>query len=266
MPHKRSYGSKRRREEKRVRAGCMQEEGPVEKKPRRCSEGEIQQIRYLRCLRSPEGKTAVLLRKVFPPEQMANLAHLLLDDYASAWQYIDDRTRGPKKFFILGKWCQRGHYTPGIDRLYPAGEASQLPEPDVQRIVSNLSTCALAATAYLKRFTPQHYELVNQLPSDARPFFAFPLFMAVKGVARMHRDSNDLVAFLFLIKSDGDGGELELGYTGKCLRWQVGDAVLLESSKLWHGTRSFIGGDRVVGIFIIHRVVLQLYGLLPPKE
>jgi len=193
---------------------------------------------------------------------MENLARLLLDDYSSAWQYIDDRARGPKKFFILGKWCQRGHHTPGIDRLYPAGAASHLPEPDVQRITGQLSNYASVASTFLQRFIPQYHELVTQLPADARPFADFPLFMAVKGVARMHRDGNDLVAFLFLIKSDGDGGELELGHTGKCLHWQVGDAVLLESSKLWHGTRSFTGGDRVVGIFIIHRVVLKLFGLL----
>jgi len=39
----------------------------------------------------------------------------------------------------------------------------------------------------------------------------------------MHKDSNDLVSFLFLIQSDDEcGGGLEIGGTAQCFDWRVG--------------------------------------------
>jgi hypothetical protein len=80
----------------------------------------------------------------------------------------------------------------------------------------------------------------------------------------MHTDPNDLISFLFLIQMDANcGGGLEIGGTGNCIDWKVGDAILLDSAGLMHGTRNYTGDtdNRLVGIFIIHKNYLRINGI-----
>lgn len=80
----------------------------------------------------------------------------------------------------------------------------------------------------------------------------------------MHRDRNDWLSFLFLIETEPDvGGELEIGGSSLALAWQVGDVVVLDSSKLFHGARNYMGDPkkRKVGIFIIQKSFLKINGV-----
>ena len=108
--------------------------------------------------------------------------------------------------------------------------------------------------------------ILEALPVEARQFSFFPLFMATQGIACIHKDTNDVLSFLFLIKSDGTGGELEIAGTGHCFAWKVGDAIILDSSDLAHGTCEFSGlpTERLVGLFIIHKTMLRVCGLQVP--
>ena len=83
-------------------------------------------------------------------------------------------------------------------------------------------------------------------------------------MAKIHKDFNDLVSILLLMRNNGKGGGLYLGGEDKVFFWQVGDTVILDSSKIPHGTHTFEGEpqqDRMVGIFIVHWQLLWLCGV-----
>jgi hypothetical protein len=96
------------------------------------------------------------------------------------------------------------------------------------------------------------------------PFGLFHLFMSPAGVADDHRDSNDFVSFLFVLKKEeGKGGALELGGLGVALNYSVGDCIIIDSRALLHGTRGYWGEEeeRIVGLFVAHRSYLYKQGV-----
>jgi hypothetical protein len=100
------------------------------------------------------------------------------------------------------------------------------------------------------------------------PYSIFPLFMVAEGCANMHRDRNDLVSLLFLIRSEpGRKGGLELGGLDIAFKWEQGDVVVVDSRALEPSTRDYKGvfGERLVGIFILHLSFLQLMGVSREK-
>jgi len=188
---------------------------------------------------------------------------------ADCWQYKRDIVRGPKYFFITGRWCAQGRFRFKKDNTYLAGEAGKYDVPDgYPDINETIQQWGVAASQLLRRFRPDLIPVLDQIPSTEKKFGDFPLFMAARGVARMHKDFNDVVAVLFLIKSGKNcGGGLEIGGSGIVFNWEVGDAIILDSSKLAHGTRKYLGdvSKRVVGIFILHRSMLKIYNITIPK-
>ena len=118
----------------------------------------------------------------------------------------------------------------------------------------------MKASQYLRRKRLECIWIL--LPDDI--FGDFHLFIAARGKAKMHKDRNDYLAFLFLVSAKtGQGGGLEIGGTGHSFEWKVGDAILLDSADLFHGTRQYLGDseERVVGIFIIHKNYLIINGI-----
>ena len=81
----------------------------------------------------------------------------------------------------------------------------------------------------------------------------------------MHRDMNDYVSVLVHLSTTPNcGGGLEIGGSKICLNWDVGDVIILDSSKLVHGTQCFVGdlNDRIVGLWIVHKTILRLYSII----
>lgn len=263
MPHTKSEAGKRRHDAQRVRPGDLVEE-PAVKKPKRCKPEDIRCVKFNRMLKTEDGKTAALIKNVFSSTEMDQLARFLLEgENATAWKVHKDKTRGPKPFFITGKWIMQGNAVPGA-KIHPAGKAGKRAPEICARTHTFLLPFAERTAAVLRKRRPDIVGILDALPPKARSIGDFPLFMAVQGVARMHKDTNDLVSVLFLIKSEGKGGELEIGGTRTCFDWKVGDAIILDSSKLYHGTREFTGKplDRIVGLFIIHKSILRVCGLI----
>lgn len=210
------------------------------------------------------GETKVhFIKHAFPVEKMKNLARELLKN--KLWEFKADRRRGPKDFFITGRWHQQGHTRPGIDKTYPAGKAGKAPLDNRQPVESILDDLTRRACDLLAQYRPDIVELLGDIEND--PDFSygfFHLFMAARGLARLHKDQNDIVSLMFLIQSPGSGGELEIGGTGTAIGWQVGDVVIMDTADITHGTRDFFGEDsgRIVGLFIIHKPFLRLKDIL----
>jgi hypothetical protein len=71
-------------------------------------------------------------------------------------------------------------------------------------------------------------------------FGLFHLVMFPCRVAKMHKDRNDYISFLFLIFMEKNcGGGLELGGMSHCCDWQLGDCILLDSDQFAHGTQFY---------------------------
>lgn len=234
------------------------------KRPKRCSEEGVRHIKYSRKLSTYNGKKAIFLKGVFTVTEMQKLARFLLEDNEDGWEFKNDKKRGPKCFFITGMWTEQGHCNPG-DPIHPARLAGKRPEETTQRTHAFLQPFAERACTATRKHRNDLLPVLNELPQSVRVFQDFPLFMAAEGMARMHKDENDFVSFLFLMKSEGEGGELEIGGARTCFDWKVGDAILLDSALLYHATRKFQGRtkDRVVGLFIIHKSLLRVCGILP---
>ncbi len=119
-------------------------------------------------------------------------------------------------------------------------------------------------SAVLRRCRDQLVPILDNIPAGEKVFGDFPLFMATCGVARMHFDRNDVVSILVLLSSPANsGGGLELGGTSKVLNWEVGDAIILDSADLAHGTRDFVGDldERIIGLFILHKPLCRVLGV-----
>lgn len=234
---------------------------PLDRSTKELSEDDdVCRIKH-NCILHVDESQAILIRNVYTPSEMQGLQELLACKHHTSWEWRNDQSRGPKSFFISGKWTVQGHARPGKDRLYLAGKAGKRPAIQCCQVHTSLLPLAERAAALLQKHRPDLMHILESLPEEACTVFFFPLFMATLGVANIHKDQNDLISFLFLIKSDGKGGELEIAGTGKCFSWQVGDAIILDSSALAHGTCDFFGDcpeDRMVGLFIVHKIVLRL--------
>jgi len=207
------------------------------------------------------GYQAIFLKSVWSTDSMGSLSEFLLD-YTDAWQFRQDHARGPKYFFITGRWCAQGHFRPGIDKTYLAGNAGKcdVPEgfPEINLFVKQWG---VEASLQLRKYRPDLIPALDLLPEDEKIFGDFPLFMAARGVAKLHTDMNDVVSVLFLMKGVPNcGGGLEIGGADIVFEWEIGDIIILDSADLVHGTREY-GQDidsRIVGIFILHKSMLRI--------
>jgi len=254
---KRSVEAKQRRSKKRVRKCRV--EVRVDDQKRFEEKDDVTHIRKSKVVEIGTTEKNVFFQKaVFSPEEMRNLASALLVS-----EYREDRTDkicGLKPFYINGLWTQQGHTQPGIDCSHPAGEAGRAAsegKPDAVRDL--LQPLAARATLFLQRFRADIAGLVGDM---GNPYGSFHLYMASRGVSNMHRDENDLISFMFLIQSPGKGGQLEMGGTKHAIAWEIGDAILMDTSSVYHGSRAFEGdeNERLVGLFIIQKTFCHLHG------
>lgn len=120
----------------------------------------------------------------------------------------------------------------------------------------------MKASQMLCCWRPELVDTLEKVPQEERPFGLFHLFMTPEGASKMHNDRGDLIALLVLLSKDpsSSGGALEIGGTSYAVDWQIGEAILLDSAQLYHGSRDYCGnlGQRLVGIFIIHNAFLKL--------
>ena len=91
----------------------------------------------------------------------------------------------------------------------------------------------------------------------------------------MHYDRNDFISVLVMIHLDDDQrGGLEIGGIDLAFNLKIGDVLILDTDQLCHGTEegyddsledvlSVSATDRLVGLFIIHRSYLRLFGVDP---
>lgn len=258
MARKQSSERKRRRNQRRIRNFNLKETT----NQKEFYSGKISCIRKNARIRISKGvrggNKLVHFRKAFFTHQsMHALATALTKSYH--WKFTHDNTRGPKHFFINGVWTQQGHARPGIDVTYPAGKAGKANDLDNQRVCDLLQPLALSASSLLRKHRPDLACLVEDIKN---PYGLFHLFICPRGLSNMHRDRNDLISFMFLIKSPDDICELELGGTKHAITWQLGDVVIIDSSKIYHGSRLLKGDsdDRLVGLFIIQKSYCRLHG------
>lgn len=177
---------------------------------------------------------------------------------AEGWEYVEDRNRGSKPFYITGDWTAQGHNRPGIDSTYAAGQAGKLEQKTGIGLSEFLMPYAAKASNLLryslKRRAPAlqstldgmiliSFSYYSELTSlGVNQYGDFHLFMCPEGASLMHKDKNDWLSFLFLIETEPDkGGELEIGGAGVAVAWLLGDVVILDSSNLYHGARHYCG-------------------------
>lgn len=181
----------------------------------------------------------------------------------TGWQWRRDKNRGDKDFFITGRWTAQGHGRP-IDPTYPAGKAGKMEAKLSTGLHEVLYPLACIASNLLRKWRPDLISRLEALPSEESYFDLFHLFMSPRGVAKMHKDKNDFISVLFPIEMEMEcRGSLEIGGTGQCFDWKLSDAVLLDSAKLFHGTRDYLGAieGRLIGIFIVHNPFLTCNGV-----
>ena len=160
---------------------------------------------------------------------------------------------------ILFRWTAQGHSATG-DPIHPAGRAGK--DAASRAFLRELmAPLAEVASDLLRKYRPSVVEILPPGPDD---FGIFPLFMCPAGLSKLHRDKNDMISFLFLIRAEkGKKGGLELGGLELGLKWEVGDVIIIDSQTLPHGSRDY-GGDskeRMVGLFIIHKSMLRVRGV-----
>jgi len=266
MTHHRSEEGKARRRARRVLKRKFNiEYGRVNQKARST------EPRSVKCngrfVEETTGFQAIFVKNVWPKVSMAQLS-TFLQSYPGAWQYKVDKKRGPKYFFITGRWCAQGHFRPDIDKTYLAGRAGKLDVPEgFPEINEFVRQWGVTASALLRKFRPDLVPALDLLPEAEKIFGDFPLFMAAKGVAKMHTDINDVVSVLFVMKSEADcGGGLEIGGSNLVFDWEVGDVIILDSADLVHGTRDYLEdiNSRIVGIFILHKSMLHISNIEIP--
>jgi hypothetical protein len=172
------------------------------------------------------------------------------------------KKQGGKSYIITGEWNALGHCRPNIDPIYPAGKAGKLEvKRGSQTLLNKLSPFAQKASVCVRKHRPDVDHLVGDLTF---PFDRYHLFMCTKGGSGFHRDPNDIYAFIFVIECDdsaSDRGMLEIGGVGVGFKFGVGDAIMVDSKALEHGTVGYLNKGRMVGIFIVHRSFLYLHGV-----
>jgi len=268
MPHTNTLEGRLRRREKRknrVRHRNFYldgDESVIAKSPRAIKASGLYKDLYT-------GRQVALLKGVWTRDSMGRLAEFLLS-YKNAWQFKLDKRRGPKYFFITGRWCAQGRFRWKKDKTYLAGIAGKLDVPNgYPEINEFVQSWGETASLLLRRKRPDLCAALDALPVEEKKFGDFPLFMAARGAAKMHKDLNDVVSVLVLIKSTPNcGGGLEIGGANMYLDWDVGDAIILDSSELVHGTREYLGNiqDRIVGIFILHKAMLRIHNVPLPQK
>jgi hypothetical protein len=209
---------------------------------------------------------AVYLKAFFTSEECADFTdHITRDD--KMWQYREDHNRGPKDFLITGVWTAQGQVSYGKGKSYAAGVAGKLvaSDPALKSFNDPMADWGCRLFALLERFRPDVVSLLSQLPPEEKPIGGFPLFMATRGIALMHRDRNDYLSILVLLKTTLNcGGGLEIGGSDTCINWDIGDLIILDSAKLMHGTQVYYGdlNERIVGIWIVHKSMLRMHKLI----
>jgi len=149
---------------------------------------------------------------------------------------------------------------------FPTGNAGKAEYQNKENKIPFLANLATVASLALQAHFPKLAEAIQTLPIEKRNDFvfgSFHLFMSPCGVSKLHKDVKDAISFLFVIRmEEGKGGQLEIGGSGKCVDWNVGDAILFKSSKYFHGSRLYTGDppQRLIGIFIIHQEFLRIHG------
>ena len=198
---------------------------------------------------------------------MHNLATALLK--SSLWQFKDDTKRGPKPFYFARNWTARGHGVSGGEVFQAGGKVNSNALYEERKEVEDilLDLCPHVCQL-LKKYRPDITNLFqNYTENDPDFLFGyFHLFMAAQGLSTMHKDSNDLISFMFVIKQKEEaGGELEVGGTNKAIAWEVGDGIFMDTADLFHGSRQFEGPEeeRLVGLFIIQKPFMRVKKLLP---
>lgn len=260
----RSQEAKDRKRKKRVRSRKI-EVDHVKKEFSRTVRLINSSGKYLFQSQGYEFGRAVFLKDMISQESCQSLAtHLLEDPFM--WEFRKEPKRGDKDFIITGKWAQQGHGRPGIDHSYTAGKAGNFVATSSQYTNFNdpMVEAGKHLTSVLNTHRPDLKQALDELPDSEKIFGTFPLFMAAKGAAGMHSDSNDLVSFLILLStSENCGGGLEIGGSGCVFNWKIGDGIILDSALLPHGTCNYIGdlSERIVGIWIIHKRLLRLYNI-----
>jgi len=220
-------------------------------------DGDVAWIKKNKFVEIGDEKKAHFIKCVFSKEEMSALGSALLE--SNLWEYREDKNRGSKPFFINGRWTQRGHARYGVDGSYPAGRAGKSDNEANRRVIDLLQPLAVIASQLLQKYRGDIAEVVGDMDN---PYGLFHLFMTPRGVSKMHRDRNDFISFMFLIQSPGEGGELEIGGTKHAVAWEVGDAVIMDTSTVYHGSRAFEGDEngRLVGLFIVHKPFCSIHG------
>jgi hypothetical protein len=218
-----------------------------------------------------ESYRAHFIKKFFTVDEMLALQSLILSCPRSYWERRSDDKRGDRRHLYTGHWKHRF-----FDLTYPAGKAGKIEiKMETPILKKMLEMLGLKATQLLILKRPDVYIPLLDHGFALQDFGAFHLFMCPAGCSYMHVDKNDFVAFVFLIyieeKAGGEG--LHIGGCGVNFNLRIGDAVLLDSDVLWHGSETYEGEeniaditkhDRLVGLFIIHRKYMGMKGM--PEE
>jgi hypothetical protein len=199
---------------------------------------------------------------------MLKLQTLLLSCPKAYWEKKPDR-RGERRYLYTGHWKHRFY-----DQIYPAGKAGKLEviNPILKDFLVMLGE---RATVLLELKRPDVYLPMKEAGLHIQDFGTFHLFMCPAGYSEPHQDTNDFIAFIFMIHIEEKAGGcgLHIGGCGSNFNLRIGDVVLLDSDVFWHGSQSYVGNenttevtkhDRLVGLFIIHRKFMILKGL--PEE
>mmetsp|Transcript_9978 Transcript_9978/g.13444 ORF Transcript_9978/g.13444 Transcript_9978/m.13444 type:complete len:220 (+) Transcript_9978:385-1044(+) len=192
---------------------------------------------------------------------MQKLAAALIKE--NQWETRKDTkraARGSKVYYTSGWWVQLGHCNPKRDVPHIAGKGGKA---GVSPILNEQLIClGEQASKLLEKYRPDITSVLKEGPNFLREYGWFHLFMSPVGVSILHQDPNDFVSFIFVIQSElGALGGLEIGDLDLVFTWKVGDAVILDSNVLYHGSRDYLGYSegRLVGIFLIHRTYLLLH-------
>jgi len=207
----------------------------------------------------------VFFKGVFTKAEMSKLAKLL--KASQLFEYKIDKTCGNKEFFTNGKWTEQAHARPGIDTPHPAGLAGKSGSDENEHIADFLKILAVKVSNLLWKYRDDVQKLVSDLDND---YNSFHLFMCPRGISKMHKDQNDLLSFMFKIQKvkSGGGGQLELGGTNLAIDWNVGDAIMIDSSQISHGSRLLnlenlekgAENERMVGLFLVQKPYLRVNG------
>lgn len=167
-----------------------------------------------------------------------------------------------RRYFVAGRWAAVGRSRAGIDKPHwakPGGDISNM-DPELLVLLRHFGE---VATGLLARYRPDIVEILRRF-SFEDVFGLFHIFFSPKGATKLHRDPNDFICFVFPVEAEDNlQGGLEIGETSVCFQAKVGDATLLDSDELLHGSREYRGdpSKRIVGIFSIQKSYLRLRGV-----